>query len=565
MVALLGATVSLTCAFFLYVLIQLQRDKTRPRKTQPRTSVRVVNIGGTSANARQERRGGSDRRRGSGLVAALVLTILVPFCVQGQESNASAGQSGNQPVQIQADKSQTPEERERLLLDRVEKLEKRIAELEAKTSDLPPQAPSATAQEAKDSPTVSTGPAYSSLDASSEATLGAPVATIQQQSTPPQEATRGIADFLHGTTFNGTLDGYYEYNFNSPVGRVNLLRAYDVSSNSFSLNQATFVIERAPDLSENRRFGVRVDLQYGQATETLQGSAANEPRPNVYRPIFQAYGTYIAPVGSGLTVDFGKWASALGIENNYTKDQMNYSRSYLFNFLPFYHMGVRAAYDLTPKINVAYWLVNGAEQTEDFNGFKSQAFIFTLKPASTLTWNLNYYFGQEQRDVVQVLNPGLPSGPTQPGLPTTPITPAPNGREHILDTYATWNANSKWTFAGEADYVINRVFAASAPSHDMGGAAYARYQWTPRFAVGARSEYLSDRGGLFSGKTQALKEVTFTTEYKFAEGFLMREEWRRDFSNQPFFLTDTASVLKKGQNTATIGLVWWFGQKQGGW
>jgi hypothetical protein len=168
--------------------------------------------------------------------------------------------------------------------------------------------------------------------------------------------------FLSDTTFNMTLDGYYAYNFNRPVGQVNLLRAYDVLSNSFSLNQATVVIERAPDVAAGRGFGVRVDLQYGQATETLQGNPVNEPRPQVYRPVFQAYGTYVVPLGSGLTVDFGKWASALGIENNYTKDQMNYSRSYLFNFLPFYHFGFRTSYNATPWLNVNYWLVNGCSR-----------------------------------------------------------------------------------------------------------------------------------------------------------------------------------------------------------
>src|SRR6185295_13030276 len=56
-------------------------------------------------------------------------------------------------------------------------------------------------------------------------------------------ADRGVLDFFRDTTFNVTLDGYYSYNFNRPVGRINLLRAYDVSSNSFSLNQATIVIE----------------------------------------------------------------------------------------------------------------------------------------------------------------------------------------------------------------------------------------------------------------------------------------------------------------------------------
>ena len=324
-------------------------------------------------------------------------------------------------------------------------------------------------------------------------------------------------------------------------------------------------MKRAPDIDAKRRYGLRLDFQYGQATETLQGSAANELRPQAYRPIFQAYGTYVFPIGHGLTVDFGKWASALGVESNYNKDQINYSRSYFFNFLPFYHTGFRAGYDLSPKVNVTYWLVNGAQQTEDFNGFKSQAFIVTLKPTSTVSWNLNYYFGQEQRDVNAVLNPELPAGPTQPGLPVANIVPAPDGREHIVDTYLTWNATPKLTLVGEGDYVINRVFSSSVPQHASGGAAYARYQFTPKFALAGRGEYLSDRGGLFSGITQALKESTATAEYKLAEGFLARMEWRRDFSNQPFFLTDIPGKLKNEQNTATLGLIWWFGQKRSPW
>jgi hypothetical protein len=36
---------------------------------------------------------------------------------------------------------------------------------------------------------------------------------------------------------------------------------------------------------------------------------------------------------------------------------MNYSRSYRFNFLPFYHFGFRTSYNAAPWLNVNYWLV----------------------------------------------------------------------------------------------------------------------------------------------------------------------------------------------------------------
>ncbi|MGH9761101.1 MAG: outer membrane beta-barrel protein, partial [Blastocatellia bacterium] len=274
---------------------------------------------------------------------------------------------------------------------------------------------------------------------------------------------------------------------------------------------------------------------------------------------------YVFPVGSGLTVDFGKWASALGYENNYTKDQINYSRSYLFNFLPFYHFGFRSSYNVSDKLSVSYWVVNGAQQSEDFNGFKSQALLLNIKPTKSVSWNVNYYTGIEGRDSTPALNPGFPSLPTQAGLSTTPIVPAPRGRLHIIDSYASWSVSRKLTLAGEGDYVINRVQTFSPPSHVSGGALYAQYQFTPKFSFGGRTEYLSDRGGLFSGTTQALKETTLTASYLLASGFMMKAEWRRDFSNRPFFLTNTQGILSKQQNTATLGMIWWLGRKEGSW
>lgn len=369
--------------------------------------------------------------------------------------------------------------------------------------------------------------------------------------------------FFRGTTINFGVDGYYGYNFNAPVGRVNLLRAYDVTSNSFNLNQVNVVVEHLP--STESRFGGRVDLQFGQATETLQGSSVNEQRPQVWRNIFQAYGTYLAPVGSGLQIDFGKFASSLGNEGNYTKDQIAYSRAYSFNYLPFYHMGLRASYNVSPKLNVAYWLVNGANDTEDTNGFKSQAFLFTLKPASTLTWAVNYYFGQEARDNPTTLNPGLPASPTQPGLPTANISPAPNGRTHIFDTYATWQATPKLTLIGEADYVLSRTVSQQQPARVVIGGLTAKYALGRSWNLGARTEYFDDRGGLFSGATQSLKEGTLVLDHAFAPGFLAKAEYRRDWSNQRFFLSDTAGVLKPAQTTATLGLTYWWGTKQGSW
>jgi hypothetical protein len=462
----------------------------------------------------------------------------------------------------------------------VQSLLARVTQLENELKQRPP------ASDARFEPAASLSNGGPSNAPSSTYTLPAPeadptaalnvVAPAQSASlgAPKEESNvvdRAILDYLHGATLNFALDEYYSFNFNKPVGRVNALRAYDVLSNNISLNQADVVFERAPDVEAGRRFGVRVDLQFGQATDTLQGNPLNEPRPDIYRNILQAYGTYVAPIGNGLTIDVGKWGSSIGIEGNYTKDQMNYSRAYWFDFLPFYHMGVRAAYKVNDELTLNYWIVNGTNQAEATNGFKDELFGFTATPTKKITWNVNYYLGQEHPDRTVVSSNG--PIPVQPGLTFQAITPAPNGKLHIFDTYVSWQAAPKLTFALEGDYVIQRLWKntntalgqSSAPSHTIGGAGYAKYQFSPKFAVAGRVEYLSDRGGMFSGITQALKETTATFDYKLSEGFLMRYEWRRDFSNQYSFFTDKNGVLSKEQQTASIGVVWWVGRKEGAW
>src|SRR6202035_2186164 len=70
-----------------------------------------------------------------------------------------------------------------------------------------------------------------------ESKLGKPtpateVATVKPEPSVPIDAPPAL---LPGNlSVNLLFDGYYGWNFNNPIGRDNLLRAYDVSSNAFS-------------------------------------------------------------------------------------------------------------------------------------------------------------------------------------------------------------------------------------------------------------------------------------------------------------------------------------------
>ena len=346
--------------------------------------------------------------------------------------------------------------------------------------------------------------------------------------------------------FGATLEAYYEYDWNHPPTRIIPLRAYDTRANTFGIQQLAFVVDAPPDVDANRRYGLRADLQWGQATETVQGSPANEPRPDVYRNIWQVYGTYLFPVGpKGLQTDFGKFASNLGYETNYAKDDQAFSRSYLFNFLPYYHTGLRVTYPITEQVSVLYMLTNGIQQTEEFNDYKSSQFAAIVKPVSQLTWTVNYYFGREQSDQ------GLPGGP--------------DGYFRVFETNATYTPTAPLSLGLDVAYVSNEVTSDAESRSTDGFGGYARYQLNKPVGVGIRYERLNDEG-LFSGTDQLLQEFTITAEYKFADGFLVRGEFRRDWSDQPFFPGPLDFVdLRNQQNTLLIGGIWVIGNKKGSW
>jgi hypothetical protein len=465
-----------------------------------------------------------------------------------------------QPTQSVPPGAPSVDERIDHLTQEVEALKSLVHQLQSQLAAQPAGASGAAGASASASASTSTSASAPTPAVAS----GAPAAPSPNAAAPSSGV---VGDLLHGVTINAMLDGYYEYNTDDPIGRANYLRAYDVSSNSFSLNQADLILESAPDLPSGKREGFRIDLQYGQATSTLQGNPANELRPDVYRNIFQAYGTYVFPLGAGLTVDFGKWASSLGIEGNYTKDQLNYSRSFWFDYLPFYHMGVRAKYAVNDQLAFNLWITNGTDQTEAFNNYKDQMVGFVLTPSPDLSWTVNFYNGQEHPDVTYLTSPGPGQSklPNQQGTYILPIANPPTGKLDILDSYVSWQATKALTLAAEADYVQERPYSYSSPEHVTGGALYGGYQLTAAMAVALRIEYLADVGGLYSGVTQYLKEGTFTVDYKLASDFLMRGEFRRDQSNQHYFLSNALGVFDSSQQTIGLGLVWWFGQKQGVW
>jgi hypothetical protein len=368
----------------------------------------------------------------------------------------------------------------------------------------------------------------------SAAPNAAEVAEVKKEVAAIQEEAKKNSSFLNffrDVEVSGLVDGYYGYNFNHPDHGFNTGRNFDFRHNSFNLNYAEVVFEKKNDLKD--RLGFRLDLGFGPTADWVH--SADPTGGEVVKQIQQAYLSYVAPVGSGLTIDFGKFVTVHGAEVIETKDNFNYSRSYLFSYaIPYYHTGLRAKYSFNDQIAVTGLLVNGWDNFTDNNGGKTLGVTLSLTPTKKLSLVQNYMAGPEQ--------------------------PGDNTRwRHLSDTTLTYVASDKLTLMGNFDYGRDALTNGTG-GHWKGFAGYLRYAFTNKLAFAPRFEVFDDHDGFRTGLRQTLKEFTLTQEFKLASNLLARLEFRRDSSDQDFFSKSFGRAVRH-QNTLLVGFSYFFSSR----
>ena len=351
---------------------------------------------------------------------------------------------------------------------------------------------------------------------------------------PQAPADSPVLKFFSGTELTGFVDTYYSYNFNTPktacatVGGVaifNCLHNFDVAHNSFSLNLAELALEKKP--TADSRGGFRIDLDYGATASLVAGF---DPGGSTYNNIQQAYVSYLAPAGKGsLQLDFGKFVTPAGFEVIETKDNWNYSRGLLFSLaIPYYHLGMRAAYSPSDKLTVTGFLFNGWNNSVENNGGKSVGVQFIGKPSGALGVTANYIGGPE-------------------------LSADNADWRHLFDVIVTRRVSPMVDVA--VDYVIGTELSKTW----QGIAAYLKYQPNAWFALTPRYELFNDRDG-WALIGQHVQEFTLTGELKHKDGVTMRVEYRGDVTQDPFFVKNASDVVKT-QNALTIAWVYAFSSR----
>jgi hypothetical protein len=339
-----------------------------------------------------------------------------------------------------------------------------------------------------------------------------------------------LPEWLHEMTLDAFFATSYSYNFNRPTSATNQLRVFDFDDNTFKLDEFELVAQHAA--AKPRDSGFRVDLTLGGSEPRIAASFGlfrDDSGRAGDIDVHQAFASYVAPLGSGLRIDAGKFITGHGYEviDGYDGWNDNATRSLLFGYaIPFTHVGVRASYTVSPRVSGVVMVVNGWDVARDNNRSKSVGAQLTLTPLASLSLTLS----------------GM-VGPERAGNDADPRS--------LLDLVAILKPNGRLTLGANADWGVETN--AAGPGQDgrwSGIAGYARIAMTGGFTLSLRGESFDDPDGVRTGVAQTVGELTATPELRLTPHFLVRGDVRVDRSNRRVF--ETSGGFIRTQPTVLI-------------
>ena len=366
---------------------------------------------------------------------------------------------------------------------------------------------------------------------------------LMKESETKDEESQAFFDFIKSIKPSFYLDTAYEYNFNNPRNGINNLRVFDVDHNEFNLHLFQLAFKKTPTteggLADLIGFGVK--LAFGEDADIFAASGLGDPDDEF--DLQEAYIHVLAPVGNGIDIYAGKYVTLAGAEVIESKDNFNFSRSFLFGFaIPFTHTGVRVHYPAGP-LDFILGVNNGWDVVDDPNDGK------------TIESRIGVALGMFSLGVVGYF------GPEQEGVDG-------DWRE-LIDIVASLTPIEGLTLLANLDFAWEQgVTNADLGLDDEGVfwwgiAGYVVYDFNEVFRLAVRGEYFDDSDGFRTGTEQQLFEITPTLSIKpfcnkgKLDNLVLRFEYRFDHSNEDVFENDN-SEFEDTQQTVATELLYYF-------
>lgn len=348
-------------------------------------------------------------------LAGLLYAGLGPARVFADEKEESTARRGD-AVKTNPAKIDVPaplSERERMLMERVEELERRVEALEANKSKetggpveseaaAQPSMTTAAAPTAASTPAIANKIAAIGLQGSENGKLNGTSAGNRTTKAEPF----AFADF---TWLNGnarTKETPYATSFFTPEIRADVDYVYDFahpkddsiggSSEVFRSNEVHVTQLGVGGDFHYDNVRARVMTQFGLYSETTPRNDASPARgqwnlADAYRYVSEAYGGYHFNVLHGINVDAGIFMSYVGLFSYYQFDNWAYQPSYVSSNTPWFFNGVRVQIFPTEHLKIEPWFVNGWQSYGRFNSRPGLGFQIQWRPNGWLSVLGNQY------------------------------------------------------------------------------------------------------------------------------------------------------------------------------
>jgi hypothetical protein len=307
----------------------------------------------------------------------------------------------------------------------------------------------------------------------------------------------------------GLVDTYYAYNSNHPSQGASFLPGTGTSAkrhNEFSLNLASIDLALDP-----QPVGVRLILAAGSGADVVHSAepSGDGIGRDVWRHIQQASVAYQTGWGRGLLLEAGIFPCHAGFESFPSKDNWNYTRSWMGEFSPYYVSGVKGSYSFDDHWSAQLHLLNGWQTIGETNQSKTlgSQLAWTGK---RLSLSFNTLLGREQ-----------------PG----------NDRQ--------WRAYGDLVLVYKLSDTLSLGASVDAAREGRAGgedvswqaaAGYVRYASPQtRWAVALRGEVFDDPHAGITGYAQRFSEGTASLELRPADRLILKLEGRYDHSNRAVF------------------------------
>jgi len=364
---------------------------------------------------------------------------------------------------------------------------------------------------------------------------------------PAPQISPAMAELLSHTTFSGYLSTSYFFNFNNPSNDINTGRSFDNKSDEFSLNKLHLTLDNPVEYSsENWDAGFHTDVIFGEDAPLLQSAGLSLGNQG---DLEEANFTVNVPIGNGLKVSAGKWATYMGVEVIEETLNPNWSEGNQFLFVEnFTHLGVGLEYKWCDWLETKARITNGWDVVKDNNNAKSFMGAIVVTP---------------DEDTLLALVPY--GGPEQSQAATTGSASAWRSGLNFVGSRAITSELKAYL---QLDYGHeNENTALADPTNDADWYAagiWLTYQCCEKVGVAFRADYFNDPDGArtsgapftapFPANTgQELTSFTFTVNYLPLKNVQVRPEIRWDHST-----LDDAFANDRDQVTVGCGAAFLF-------